>query len=244
MPLHDWTRVEAGTFHGFHQRWLTHLCDHLNGGVLPAGYYAEVEQVTRPIIPDLVALHEPTSRSDPGPPGGIALADAPPRTRRQLKVRLAAPPLPRRHLAIRQVRGDHVVALIEVVSPANKDRPESVADFAAKVALALRGGVHVVVVDVFPPGPHDPFGMPGAIAEADDGEPVGPPADQPLTFASYAAGDDVTAYLDFRRVGEEPPVVPLFLSPGRYVNVPLSPSYDRTWAGTPDRWKRVIAPPG
>lgn len=35
MPLHDWTRVEAGMFHSFHNAWITHLGDTLNGGLLP-----------------------------------------------------------------------------------------------------------------------------------------------------------------------------------------------------------------
>jgi len=44
MVLHDWTRVDAGTFHGFHTAWLTHLSESLNGGLLPKGYYSLPEQ--------------------------------------------------------------------------------------------------------------------------------------------------------------------------------------------------------
>ena len=43
MQIHDWTRVGPGTFHAFHLRWITHLSDALNGGLLPAGYYADPE---------------------------------------------------------------------------------------------------------------------------------------------------------------------------------------------------------
>ncbi|RPI86750.1 MAG: DUF4058 domain-containing protein, partial [Planctomycetaceae bacterium] len=35
MPIHDWTRVEPGDFHHFHQRWIQDLAAALNGGVLP-----------------------------------------------------------------------------------------------------------------------------------------------------------------------------------------------------------------
>ncbi len=45
MPVHDWTRVHAGLFHHFHQRWIQALCDRLNTGDLPPGYYALSEQV-------------------------------------------------------------------------------------------------------------------------------------------------------------------------------------------------------
>ena len=36
MPVHDWTRVIAGTFHDFHQGWITHLKEALNNTILPA----------------------------------------------------------------------------------------------------------------------------------------------------------------------------------------------------------------
>jgi hypothetical protein len=45
MPVHDWTRVDAGTFHAFHTSWLAHLMEALNAGLLPRGYYALSEQV-------------------------------------------------------------------------------------------------------------------------------------------------------------------------------------------------------
>ncbi len=44
MPIHDWTRVGAGLFHAFHQRWIGALCDALNTGALPPDYFALPEQ--------------------------------------------------------------------------------------------------------------------------------------------------------------------------------------------------------
>lgn len=43
MPVHDWTRVDAGTFHAFHTAWITHLSETLNGGLLPPDYYIPLE---------------------------------------------------------------------------------------------------------------------------------------------------------------------------------------------------------
>ena len=40
MPLHDWTRIDAGMFHAFHLHWIVALTDSLNAGILPADYYA------------------------------------------------------------------------------------------------------------------------------------------------------------------------------------------------------------
>jgi hypothetical protein len=36
MPVHDWTRVDAGLFHDFHQGWTVALRNALNAGMLPS----------------------------------------------------------------------------------------------------------------------------------------------------------------------------------------------------------------
>ena len=33
MPIHDWTRVDAGLFHAFHHDWITTLTRALNAGI-------------------------------------------------------------------------------------------------------------------------------------------------------------------------------------------------------------------
>jgi hypothetical protein len=45
-------------------------------------------------------------------------------------------------------RGQRLVAVVELISPGNKDRPESRSQFTAKCAALLRQGVSVVLVDV------------------------------------------------------------------------------------------------
>ena len=44
MPVHDWTRVDAGIFHDFHQNWVMEIKLALNRGLLPRDYYALTEQ--------------------------------------------------------------------------------------------------------------------------------------------------------------------------------------------------------
>ena len=56
MSVHDWTRVDAGTFHAFHMGWITHLSEVLNGGLLPSGYYAMSEQHGGHFIADVLTL--------------------------------------------------------------------------------------------------------------------------------------------------------------------------------------------
>src|SRR5262249_41299321 len=56
MPIHDWTRVNAGTFHDFHHEWISTLKRALNGGLLPADYYAMAEQIAGGLHPDVLTL--------------------------------------------------------------------------------------------------------------------------------------------------------------------------------------------
>jgi hypothetical protein len=77
------------------------------------------------------------------------------------------------------------VALLEIVSPANIDRTSSAAEFAAKIDSAIESGVHVLVVDIFPPGKHNPEGMHGAIWARYASEVHQTPPDRPLALSSY-----------------------------------------------------------
>jgi hypothetical protein len=75
MPVHDWTRVNAGTFHDFHDAWITHLRDAPNGGLLPRGFYAQGEQHAGQILTEVITLH---FESPPAPDlrgSGVAVVD-------------------------------------------------------------------------------------------------------------------------------------------------------------------------
>jgi Protein of unknown function (DUF4058) len=246
MPLHHWSRVDAGTFHAFHNGWIVHLQETLNGGLLPEGYYALSEQHSGRYIADVLTLHvgPPGTHPLPPPVGSVALAEAPPRVERKLTVSAAARSR-RRTLTIRHVSGHRVVALLEIVSPANKDRPEHIQDFVSKVLVALDHKVHVTVADLFAPGLHDPAGMNGAIWTALDesGEPFELPSDAPLTFAAYAADNPLEIYLRYTTFGRPLPTVPLFLTPGHYVDLPLEQTYEAAFRGMPEVWRAVLESP-
>lgn len=242
MPVHDWTRVDPGIFHDFHNAWITEVRNALNGGLLPPDYYALSEQHAGQYITDVLTLHTgPASEEPPRPRtgGGTAVAEAPPQVRRKLTVSRATRKR-RRTLAIRHVSGHRLVAMIEIVSPANKDRDAHVREFAEKVEDALRYGVHVLLVDIFPPGPHDPGGMHGAVWELLDDEPYDVPLDEPLTLASYVAELQPEAYLEHVAVGVVLPGMPLFLHPERYATVPLESTYQAALRGTPAYWREVL----
>ena len=79
MPIHDWTRVEAGIFHAFHHDWITEISRALNDGRLPDQYYALPEQITGDFGPDVLTLSRMTPLDSTGPSGGIVLELAPPK---------------------------------------------------------------------------------------------------------------------------------------------------------------------
>ena len=156
MPIHDWTRVDAGTFHDFHQGWTIEIRNRLNGGILPDGYFAMADQRVSGPEPDIVALR----LRGPEPTGGLVVAETPPRVKQAARVETEAALYARKanRIAIRHGLG-RVVAMIEVVSPGNKDSKHAIASFVAKAVDFLRNGIHFLVVDPFPRGPRDPDGI-------------------------------------------------------------------------------------
>ncbi len=246
MPVHDWTRVDAGIFHDFHLGWIGELRTALNCGLLPPDFYALVEQHAGRKIPDLLALHAVSASGPPPAPattGGLALAEAPPRVSRTVRLRGSYRTL-RRTLAIRHVSGHRLVAVLEIVSPGNKDRRKNVEAFAEKIAALLDAGINALLVDVFPPGTQDPRGMHGAVKEMfGDDEQFQVPEDRPLTQVSYEAGPEIDAYLEYAAIGRPLPDMPLVFSEGRYINVPLESTYLAAYRGMPAFWCDVLERP-
>ncbi len=249
MPLHDWTRVDAGIIHDFHVTWVPEIKKVLNGGLLPEGFYALAEQHAGRSIADVLTLHagppplEPSRLRPPSPPatGAVAVAEAAPKTRRRHTVEPAMLAR-RRSLAIRHGSGHRLVALIEIISPANKDRRSHVEEFVDKAESALNLGVHLLLVDLLPPGPQDRLGMHGALLQRleESDEPYDLPAGEPATLASYVAGPAVEIYIEHVAVGSLLPEMPLFLHPERFINVPLEPTYQAAYAGMPTFRRNVL----
>ncbi|HEY8504097.1 MAG TPA: DUF4058 domain-containing protein, partial [Gemmataceae bacterium] len=124
-------------------------------------------------------------------------------------------------LVVRHSSGDGIVALVEIVSPGNKPSRFALRTSVQKAGTALFRGYHLLVIDLFPPGPRDPQGIHGAIWEEIADASYRQPSDKPLTLAAYDAGPPKTCYLEPAAVGDVLPEMPLFLRPGEYVPVPL-----------------------
>jgi hypothetical protein len=239
MPIHNWTRVSPGGFHNFHQNWVNDMYRGLNRGVLPPGYTAYTDTRVSGLEPDVVAIQA----GAPPTPVGLAVADAPPRTRQVARVETDSAAYARKadRITIRHEYGQ-VVAIIEIVPPGNKDSRHAIRAFTAKAVEFLRAGVNLLVIDLFPPTPRDPAGIHQVIWSELTDDPFAPrPGDKPLTVAAFAAGDDLTAYVDPVAVGDRLPDGPLFLAPGWYINVPLESTYQTAWEGTPAPIREAVA---
>ncbi|MBC8868295.1 MAG: DUF4058 family protein [Planctomycetes bacterium] len=241
MPVHDWSKVTAGTFHDFHQAWITALGVALNDGLLPEVYYAMAEQVAGRPHSGVLALDEFEPSADwPGAEGGsdagVALAIHPPKVRYTLEAEESLYAAKANRIAIYHTSGDRVVAFIEIVSPGNKRSQVAVNQLVEKLAAALQQGRHLLVIDLHPAGKHDPDGLHAAFW----GTTPGVTKDHPLSLAAYRADVSPTAYFEPIGIGVALPDMPLFLTPDHYVNVPLEATYQTAWRGVPKRWKRVI----
>ena len=243
MPMHDWTRVDPNDYHTFHLFWITHLSEALNRNRLPKGYYAMADHTTPPIIPDVVTLstqNAPEPREEKG--GGVAVA-APPQTTIAVtepgrKRKLAG----RRRVAIKHVRDRQIVAVIEIVSPSNKAKKEEFNDLVGKSVQLLRQGVHVLLIDPFPPTRRDPNGIHAAVGKELTGKKVSHDESKPLTLASYAArGEDTySAFVEPLAVGERLKDMPLFLTSALHVPAPLEETYQMAWNGYPEPIRRLV----
>jgi hypothetical protein len=245
MPVHDWTKVEAGVFHDFHHLWITSIRRALNSGVLPPDYYAMADQVAGPGNPDVLALQRRPVPHQPTPqPSTTALATAAEiasqvRFHDRAKTQRRATWRPKR-VAVRHKTGDRVVALIEIVSPNNKSSRAAIRSFAEKLAAFINDGIHLLVLDVFPPGTRDPQGVHPLIWAPFNDAPFELPADKQLTLAAYAAGPVPEMFVNPVAVGDALPEMPLFLTPDNGVKVPLEATYQAAWDEVPNRWREVL----
>lgn len=246
MPIHDWTRMEAGDFYHFHQGWVVAIGDALNGGLLPPGYMAMVEQVTGRPIPDVATLQDRALQArapKEGPEGGIAVAVAPPTARVISRPEGINYAKRADRVVIRHGRRE-VVAIVDVVSPGNKESRHAIRSFVEKAVDILNQGVNLLVVDLFPPTPRDPQGIHKAIWDELADEPFEPPAGKPMIVASYIGGDIPTAYVESIGIGDALPSLPIFLSETRYIPAPLETTYQEAWAVFPAMLKELIEPAG
>jgi hypothetical protein len=221
------------------------ICDTLNAGRLPKGYYALIEQSAAGVYPDVITLEsEPRVGGRRDVLTGAAVATVPPKTRFVSQASdqdMYAAKANR--IAIHHSLGD-VVAIVEIVSPGKKSSRHALRAFVEKSLGFLEQGIHLLIIDLFPPSRRDPQGIHKAIWDEIQEEPFELPPDKPLTLTAYSAGVPKRAYVEPVAVGEPLPDMPLFLDPNAYVPTPLEATYLATWETCPEEFREAIASQG
>ncbi len=246
MPVHDWTRVEAGILHDFHHRWITAISDALNKGLLPEDYYALAEQHAAGFGPDVLTLEETvldegeTDRLAAEGSENTAILVAPPKVALTAETDMEFYRRKQNCIAVRHVSGDRIVAMVEIVSPGNKNNRHSLRAFVEKAADLLDKQIHLLILDLHPPGARDPLGIHGAIWDEICDRNYEASPGKPLTLAAYESNLGVRAYVVRFADGESLTDMPLFLKPGGHIDVPLEATYQAAFAGVPRRWRRVL----
>jgi hypothetical protein len=153
MPLRDHFRPPVSkhsSWEGFHGFWPAAIVQRL-ADQLPKEYVAEPRVHLGSFYEiDVCTFEDASARPSaaPGSNGGVAVATyAPPAP--SFAVDAEIPEQYEYEVLIYDIERDRrLVAAIEIVSPANKDRPESRQMFVAKCATLLQKGVCVSIIDL------------------------------------------------------------------------------------------------
>lgn len=241
MPMHDWTRVAAGIYHDFHHEWISSIKHALNAK-LSGSYYALAEQQAAGFGPDVLTLHDDrAARPSRGADGGVAVAV--PKARLVTTTDAEFYLRKKSSVVVRHISGDRIIAIVEIVSPGNRNVAGAVRAFVDKVWEFLAQKIHLVIIDPFPPDKRAPYGLHAQIFERIEDQPFHLPLDQPLSLLAYECRETVRAYVEPIAIGDPLIPMPVFLAdPDGFVEIPLEEAYQTAWNTVPRRWQRVIEP--
>ena len=239
MPIHDWTKVDSGIFHHFHQRWIGRISDVLNDELLPEEYYVLDEQRSAAREPDVLALRERGSDFSGHSKSSASIQERP-KTRFVVETDAEIYAKKKDRAVVRRVSDDRIIAIVEVLSPGNKSSKFAFDQFLAKAFEMLNSDVNLLLLDLFPPTKRDPRGLHAAIWEKLTEEKLTVPKKLPLNLVSYEAGDATRGYFEPVAVGQKLPNMPLFLEYGWHVSIPLEKTYEAAYRQVPRRWRKVI----
>jgi hypothetical protein len=241
MPIHDWTRVPAGLFHHFHQAWSVGIAERLNKGMLPKNLSALVEQRVSPFEADVLAVEArgTSPRSHFGNGSAMQTLERP--VTRIVRKSNAEVYGDRANRIVVKHHLGRTVAVIEIVSPGNKHSKSAMRDFLEKTLDYLKSGIHVLIVDLFPPTPRDPFGIHKLIWDEFEEEDFVFPKGKDRILVSYEMGPtERSAFVEPVAVGDSMPDMALFLAPDLHVYVPLESTYLAAWNANPEALRVAV----
>jgi len=219
MPLLDHFHPplsERRHWHSFHNSWATYLSSQLNS-LLPSGYFAEAN-VQFGVEIDVAAFEESDGAGAPTawmPPPAVSH----PFEMSGVVVEVGI---------FSWSGGPQLAGAVELVSPANKDRPLHRDAFVSKCVTYLQAGVGLVLVDVVTERTADLHReLLVRLGVSDPGER------SVLSGSAYRPVErDGTRWLDVWRepiaVGQPLPTLPLWLRGGLCLPVELEATYQRT----------------
>ena len=167
----------------------------LNRGRLPKGLSALVEQRAGPKEPDVLAIEDRVQRKSGSEESGVLATMERPVTRIVRRTTKQIYATRANRIVIRHRLG-RIVAVIEIVSPGSKDSRAALGDFVDKTIDFLRKGIHVLIVDLFPPTPRDPFGIHKAIWDQITEEDFQLSEGKDRILVSYDGAEEKTAYIE------------------------------------------------
>ena len=236
MPLRDHFRSpldDVRSWDGVHGMWPAMIVQHLVK-ILPEEYFAEPQVHLGTLFEvDIGTFCEQSESSRDGGTeiGNLAVATyAPPQPTLTLE-----PRLPNQDVYEVRIydsrRKRRMVAAIEIVSPSNKDRPESRNTFVSKVATLLQHGISVSIVDIV--STLD-FNLYAELLSFVHGVDPVLGDEPPPTYAATAR----TRFEGERRlmdmwyhplpIGQTLPTLPIWLEPNLAISLDLESSYEET----------------
>jgi hypothetical protein len=237
MPLLDHFHPPLSTqwhWESFHTTWATAIADVLNDDLLPEGYFAEEQLHPAARVEIDVATFEERGTAEPA--GGVAVA----------RSKVYSPPEPTWVMPLSLIEGlellvysseggPTLVAAVELISPANKDRPESRRALATKCASYLHQGIGLIHVDVVTSRSAHLHNELMSLLTPDRGTSSGETTQHlPQGSSLYAVAyrpirrestDDLEIWPTALSVGEPLPELPLWIAPNLAVPVDLETTY-------------------
>lgn len=232
MPLLDHFRAPLDPrvgWESFHHRWANAIADHLDQ-LLPTTFFARVEVHLGADVATDVTEEELVTRPGANGPGGVAVQTyTPPAAtvvipcvfpdEAAVEVRSADP-------------GARLLAVVELVSPANKKSPDARRAFVNKAAAYLQHGIGLVIVDpVTERHANLHNDLAAALAQTDQFAMPGTPSIYTAAYRPTAAEPPAAAIEGWvypLAVGSPLPVVPLYLRGHGCVPLDLEATYTET----------------
>jgi hypothetical protein len=221
---------EERHWEGFHSKWANVLVDELNQKLLPKGYFAEPHIHMGPRV-EIDAATFSSQRPGPAPADDGVAASTPVHDWSSSQPTLVMPGVFGDTFEVQVINteaGPILVAAIELISPANKDRAEHRRAFAVKCASYLTQGISLILVDIVTnrhANMHDEV-----VRLLPNADPYVFPANPLLYAAAYRPirrneKEQIDTWLVSLAVGKSLPILPLALTGELILSIDLESTY-------------------